>query len=134
MKKRRKRQRNIRKSIIAFLFAAAVLFQAAKEELVVCATTIEGIKGQIEEDQNHLNRINDRISSLEDEQDLIEEQIADLNSEILNMMTSIQLKESEISSKEDAIAAGKAALGDKLAGNIVKEIYVPKKIVNLVVK
>ncbi|MCI7812620.1 MAG: leucine--tRNA ligase [Lachnospiraceae bacterium] len=37
-------------------------------------------------------------------------------------------------SKEDAIAAGKAAIADKLTGNIVKEIYVPKKIINLVVK
>ncbi len=37
-------------------------------------------------------------------------------------------------SKEDAIAAGKAVLGDKLQGNVVKEIYVPKKIVNIVVK
>ena len=37
-------------------------------------------------------------------------------------------------SKEDAIAAGKAALGDKLSGTIVKEIYVPKKIINIVVK
>ena len=37
-------------------------------------------------------------------------------------------------SKDDAIAQGKAALGDKLSGNIVKEIYVPGRIVNLVVK
>ncbi|MCD7714834.1 MAG: leucine--tRNA ligase [Lachnospiraceae bacterium] len=37
-------------------------------------------------------------------------------------------------SKEDAIAKGREALGDKLSGNVVKEIYVPKKIVNLVVK
>lgn len=37
-------------------------------------------------------------------------------------------------SKEDAIAAGKAAVADKITGNIIKEIYVPKKIVNLVVK
>jgi leucyl-tRNA synthetase, eubacterial and mitochondrial family len=36
--------------------------------------------------------------------------------------------------KEDAIDAGKIALGDKLSGNIVKEIYVPKKIINIVVK
>lgn len=36
--------------------------------------------------------------------------------------------------KEDAIAAGKEALGSKLAGNVVKEIYVPGKIINLVVK
>lgn len=37
-------------------------------------------------------------------------------------------------SKEDAIAAGKAAVADKLTGNIVKEIYVPKKIINIVMK
>ena len=37
-------------------------------------------------------------------------------------------------SKDDVIAKAKEALGDKLSGNIIKEIYVPKKIVNLVVK
>ena len=36
--------------------------------------------------------------------------------------------------KDDAIAMAKEALGNKLTGNIVKEIYVPKKIVNIVVK
>ncbi len=36
--------------------------------------------------------------------------------------------------KDDAVAAGKAAVADKLTGNIVKEIYVPGKIVNIVVK
>lgn len=37
-------------------------------------------------------------------------------------------------SKEDAIAKAKEVLGDKLSGNIIKEIYVPKKIVNIVMK
>ena len=37
-------------------------------------------------------------------------------------------------SKEDAIAKAKEALGDKLSGNIIKEIYVPKKFVNIVAK
>ncbi len=36
--------------------------------------------------------------------------------------------------KETALAAGKAALGDKLRGNIVKEIYVPGRIINIVAK
>lgn len=36
--------------------------------------------------------------------------------------------------KEEAIALGKEALGDKLTGNIVKEIYVPGRIVNIVAK
>ncbi|MCC8103797.1 MAG: leucine--tRNA ligase [Clostridiales bacterium] len=37
-------------------------------------------------------------------------------------------------SKEEAIAKGREALGAKLSGSVVKEIYVPKKIVNIVVK
>ena len=37
-------------------------------------------------------------------------------------------------SKEDAIAAGKEAVKDKLTGNVVKEIYVPGRIVNIVMK
>ena len=36
--------------------------------------------------------------------------------------------------KDAAIAQGKDALGDKLTGTIVKEIYVPGRIVNIVVK
>ena len=37
-------------------------------------------------------------------------------------------------SKEDALAAGKAAVADKLTGTIVKEIYVPGRIINIVQK
>ena len=37
-------------------------------------------------------------------------------------------------SKEDAIAQGKEAVKDKMAGNIIKEIYVPGKIINIVCK
>jgi len=37
-------------------------------------------------------------------------------------------------SKEDAIAAGKELIADKLTGTIVKEIYVPGRIVNIVQK
>ena len=37
-------------------------------------------------------------------------------------------------SKEDAIAKGKEAVQDKLTGNIVKEIYVPGRIINIVQK
>ena len=37
-------------------------------------------------------------------------------------------------SKEDAIAAGKEAVADKLTGNVVKEISVPGKMLNFVMK
>jgi leucyl-tRNA synthetase len=36
--------------------------------------------------------------------------------------------------KDTVLAQAKEALGDRLSGNIVKEIYVPGKIVNIVVK
>lgn len=38
------------------------------------------------------------------------------------------------STKEEAVAAGKQAVAEKLTGEIVKEIYVPKKIINIVQK
>ena len=37
-------------------------------------------------------------------------------------------------SQEEAIAAGKEAVAGKLTGNVIKEIYVPKKIINIVMK
>ena len=37
-------------------------------------------------------------------------------------------------SKEEAIEKGKEAIADKLTGNVIKEIYVPKKIINIVMK
>ena len=36
--------------------------------------------------------------------------------------------------KDDVLAKAKEAIADKITGNIVKEIYVPGRIVNLVVK
>ena len=36
--------------------------------------------------------------------------------------------------KDDVIAKAKESIADKLTGNIVKEIYVPGRIVNIVMK
>ena len=44
------------------------------------------------------------------------------------------IKVSEDTTKEAAIEAAKEALGDRLQGNIIKEIYVPGRIVNIVAK
>lgn len=52
----------------------------------------------------------------------------------MNGKTKIVIKVPADITKEAAIAAGREALGAKLAGEIVKEIYVPGKIVNIVVK
>lgn len=66
-----------------------------------------------------------------------ESAMADEEKEIavqINGKTKIVIKVPVDISKEDAVWAGKEALGSKLAGEIIKEIYVPGKIVNIVVK
>ena len=52
----------------------------------------------------------------------------------INGKTKATLQINKNDAKEAVIEAAKAELGDKLSGNIVKEIYVPGKIVNIVVK
>ncbi len=91
--------------VVATVLAMAMLCAMPQSMLTVEATTIKDIQDQIKKDQENLDNINDRLSGLEDEQDLVEEIIADLNSEILNMLTSIGLKEDEITAKEADIAA-----------------------------
>ena len=66
-----------------------------------------------------------------------EEAMADDEKEVavqVNGKTRVVIKVPVDISKEDAIAAGKAALGDKLTGNVIKEIYVPGRIINIVAK
>ncbi|MBQ8591477.1 MAG: leucine--tRNA ligase [Lachnospiraceae bacterium] len=52
----------------------------------------------------------------------------------INGKTKLVIKVPADIDKEAAIAAGKEALGDKLSGTIVKEIYVPGRIINIVAK
>lgn len=52
----------------------------------------------------------------------------------INGKTRAVISISADSSKEDAIAAGREAVKEKLTGNVVKEIYVPGKIINIVCK
>ncbi|MBR0086946.1 MAG: leucine--tRNA ligase [Lachnospiraceae bacterium] len=52
----------------------------------------------------------------------------------INGKTRAVMNISKEASREEALEQAKEALGGKLAGNIVKEIYVPGRIVNLVVK
>lgn len=52
----------------------------------------------------------------------------------INGKVKVQLSVDPNADKDTVLAAAKAALGDKLSGNIVKEIYIPGRIVNIVVK
>ena len=76
---------------------------------------IDAQQAQIAETQGQLDSINDRIGDLQDEQDLIEEELEDLNAEILNMMTSIGMKEDEIAEKQGQIGDKQQEIVDKQA-------------------
>ncbi len=52
----------------------------------------------------------------------------------INGKTRAQLMIAKDEAKENVLAKAKEALGDKLTGTVVKEIYVPGRIVNIVVK
>ena len=52
----------------------------------------------------------------------------------VNGKTRTTIKIAKDIDKDSAIAAGKEALGDRLQGNIIKEIYVPGRIINIVAK
>ena len=52
----------------------------------------------------------------------------------LNIKKKMTINVSKDETRENVIAMAKEALGDKLTGNIVKEIYVPGRIVNIVAK
>ena len=52
----------------------------------------------------------------------------------VNGKTRATVTISSSASKEEAVAAGKEAVADRLGGTIVKEIYVPGRIINIVVK
>ena len=102
--KRTVRLRRIMKRMIITSLAVILTVCFCRDLSVVQATTISQIQQQLKEDQKALEKLNETLSGLSDEQDLIEEMIADLNAEIINMMTSIALKEEEIVAKEAEIA------------------------------
>ena len=52
----------------------------------------------------------------------------------INGRTKAVISVSDGASKEDVLAMAKEALGGKLTGNVIKEIYVPGKIVNIVAR
>ena len=88
--------------LIVSLLAAAV-HTGASHVLTVQATTANELQEEINRRQEALNELYGQISDWEAQQDMILEKIEDLNSEIINTMASIGLKEEEIAAKETEI-------------------------------
>ena len=95
----RKRNHPIR----GLLKCVVILVSAFSLAMPVEAATISQIKALIKKQQAQINQINSEIADMEDAQDLLEEEIADLDSEILNTMVSIGLLEDEIAANEAEI-------------------------------
>lgn len=107
----------------ALILSVVFLFETAS---IVQATSIQDVEDQIKGDKNTLNEINGQISDLEDEQDLIEEEISDLDSELINTMTAIGLLEDDIAAKEEEIAT--AELEYEAAKKQEEEQYAAMKV------
>ena len=99
--------------IIVISLTAASVSLLSPEPMVAGATTIGEVQENINKRQNEINEINRQIAGFEDEQDLIEEQIADLNAEIVNTMASIDVMEEQIGQKELEISDKELQIGDK---------------------
>ena len=67
------------------------------------------------------------------EEDKTVESVVEIGVQVNGKMR-VTINVSKDETKENVINMAKEALGDKLTGNIVKEIYVPGRIVNIVVK
>ncbi len=101
MKKRMKKLMNF---ILVISLTIAAAEPAVQQSITVSAITTKELQDQINQHKSQLDDINSRVNSLSDEQALLEEKIEDLNSEIINTMTSIGMKEDEIQAKEVEIA------------------------------
>lgn len=94
------------KYILVILMLIVSIFPAKEFDLYVQrveATSISEVQNQIDQTKQDLENINDSISGLSDEQDLLLEKMDDLTAEIMNVMTTIGMLEDEIASKQESI-------------------------------
>ena len=70
----------------------------------VSATTISDIRKQQQQTQGALDKANSNKSQLQDKQDVIEEEISDMDSQLVEIMASISMLEDEIKQLEAQIA------------------------------
>lgn len=100
----RRKMKTILNFILAGSLMAGCLGVDGNYFMVASASSVSEIEGKINQHTNQLENINKQIVAMESEQDILQEQIDDLNAEILNMMTTIGLKEDEIAAKEEEIS------------------------------
>lgn len=98
--------------LVIGLTAGAVCY-VSNESMVAEATSIGDVENSIRQHQADIQALINQIESLEDEQDLIDEQISDLNGEIINTMASIGVLTDRIEEKELQLAEKGSQIVDK---------------------
>lgn len=102
-----------RTKIILSLVLSIVILSIVVEP--VSATTISDLENQIQQNQDALDNLYNQIDDMESAQEILEEEIADINAEMINLMTSIGLLEDNIAQKEIDIAAAEIEYQNALA-------------------
>lgn len=104
--------RNRTKIILSLVLSIAILSIVVEP---VSATTISDLENQIQQNQDALDNLYNQIDDMESAQEILEEEIADINAEMINLMTSIGLLEDNIAQKEIDIAAAEIEYQNALA-------------------
>jgi len=104
--------RNRAKMLTALVLSMAIVSIVVEP---VSATTISDLENQIQQNQNNLNNLYNQIDDMESAQELLEEEIADMNAEMINLMTSIGLLEDNIAQKEIDISVAEVEYQNALA-------------------
>lgn len=99
--------------ILVFCITAGGFRYGISRSLTSEAATISGIQQEIDRLQKQLEEEYGKISGLEAEQDLILEKMEDADSELINTMASISLKDEEIAEKEGEIAVKEGEIAEK---------------------
>lgn len=92
--------------VMLAVFLCAITF--ANTTLSTSATSVKDLQKQMQENQSKLDKENQNISSLQSEQDKIEQEMADLDAELINTMTDIELMEEAIVEKTAEIEVAQA--------------------------
>lgn len=69
----------------------------------VYATTVDEVREEQEETQEHLDELDERMDSLENQKDEVAGEITVLDTQLIDILTSISICEDEIAAKEDEI-------------------------------
>jgi cell wall-associated NlpC family hydrolase len=75
-----------------------------------CAATISDVQKEQEETQEQLDEVNDRMEGMEQQKDTVEGEITVLDTQLIEILTSISVCEDEIDAKEEEIKLVKVEL------------------------